>query len=243
MTENIVRNGVAHSVSTNERTKNAVNPRNSFVDNDKPALADACVEFDESQAQDRDKVAFEQRASAASQQAPAYPSITDHYDTRAGSEPKKHLQDNLQHLSLENPTDNDKFFESLQKVEDRISTLRQKHPKSNYQSMGDGEHYVDNILFREKKNITSRFQSVSETAERDAPRLPSQDTPSSTGAPDVMDVNLDMPVDDSQLLLNGDLGAFDEDELRARVRKMQVKLTRVNQTLKDMEKKLDEDKN
>jgi hypothetical protein len=52
-----------------------------------------------------------------------------------------------------------------------------------------------------------------------------------------------MPVDDSQLLLNGDLGAFDEDELRARVRKMQVKLTRVNQTLKDMEKKLDEDKN
>jgi hypothetical protein len=55
-------------------------------------------------------------------------------------------------------------------------------------------------------------------------------------AAQTMDVmSNEINLDDAQLLLNGELGAFDEDELRARVRKMQEKLTRVNQTLKDNE--------
>jgi hypothetical protein len=241
MTENIVRNGVAHSVATNERTKNAVNPRNSFVDNEKSALADASIEVTESRVKGRGTVAFETSAPAAMSGSPDYPSITDHYDTRAGLEPKTHIQDNLQKLSVENPTDSDKFFESLQKVEDRISTLRQKHPKANYQSLGDGEHYVDNILYREKKNNTSHFQSVNEVGERDVASLP-VDAPASELVPD-LEINEEMPVDDSQLLLNGELGAFDEDELRARVRRMQIKLTRVNQSLKDIEKNGDDVEN
>ena len=42
-------------------------------------------------------------------------------------------------------------------------------------------------------------------------------------------------LDEAQLLLNAELGAFDENELRAKVKKMQEKLIRVNQTLKDIE--------
>jgi predicted transcriptional regulator len=49
-----------------------------------------------------------------------------------------------------------------------------------------------------------------------------------------------MNVDDAQLILHGEQGAFNEDELRARVKKMQEKLTRVNQTLKDIENKNDQ---
>ena len=135
MTENIVRNGVAHFVATNERTKNAVNPRNSFVDNEKSALADASMDATESQVNGRDTVAFEKSEPAASLDTPDYPRITDHYDTRAGFEPKKHIHDNLQKLHVDKPTDNGKFFESLHKVEDRISTLRRSPAARRFQRM------------------------------------------------------------------------------------------------------------
>jgi hypothetical protein len=103
--------------------------------------------------------------------------------------------------------------------------------------------YKDNVLFREKKNIGTNIQSVRDGLPRDAPSLPTHEaSPDVDGilaaleAAQTMDVLSDeINLDDAKLLLNGELGAFDEDELRVRVRKMQEKLTRVNQTLKDIE--------
>ncbi len=256
MTEKIVRSVTAHSVATSDVTKNAVNPRNSFIDQDKATLADPAIEMDASEAKDKTLVAFLESQSVETGPAPSYPSIVEHFDTRSGLvEAKKHIQDNHQKLTLENPTDNDKFVESLQRIEERISTLREKHPKDNHQSTGAVPHlsdniqpldkvsYKDNILFREKKNIGTNIQWVRDGLPRDAPSLPTHEaSPDVDGilaaleAAQTVDVlSDDINLDDAQLLLNGELGAFDEDELRARVRKMQEKLTRVNQTLKDIE--------
>jgi di/tripeptidase len=103
--------------------------------------------------------------------------------------------------------------------------------------------YKDNILFREKKNIGTNIQSVRDGLPRDAPSLPAYKPSSEEGealaAADAAQrtdaLSDEINLDDAQLLLNGELSSFDEDELRARVRKMQEKLTRVNQTLKDIE--------
>jgi hypothetical protein len=256
MTEKIVRSVTAHSVVTSDVTKNAVNPRNSFIDQDKPTLADPAIEMDASETKDKTLVAFLESQPIETGPAPSYPSIVEHFDTRSGFvEAKKHIQDNRQKLTLEKPTDNDKFVESLHRIEERISTLREKHPKDNHQSTGPLPHfsdniqpldkvsYKDNILFREKKNIGANIQSVRDGLSRDAPNLPTDAslpdvdrTLATLDAAQTTDALSDeINLDDAQLLLNGELGAFDEDELRARVRKMQEKLTRVNQTLKDIE--------
>lgn len=257
MTDKIVRSETAHLVATSEITKNAVNPRNSFIDQDKPILADPAVHMDASDAKDKTLVAFSESPAIETGPASVFPSVVDHFDTRSGFvEAKKHIQDNRQKLAVENPTDNDKFFESLHRMEERISTLREKHPKDNHQSTGAMPHisdniqpldkvsYKDNVLFREKKNIKKNFQSVNESMQREALNLPTN-TPSSAENEALAALEIVQPadalsdeinLDDAHLLLNGELGAFDEDELRARVRKMQEKLTRVNQKLKDIEK-------
>ena len=166
MTEKIVRSVTAHSVATSDVTKNAVNPRNSFIDQDKATLADPAIEMDASEAKDKTLVAFLESQSIETAPAPAYPSIVEHFDTRSGLvEAKKHIQDNRQKITVENLTDNDKFVESLHRIEDRSSALREKHPKDNHQSTGSVPHfsdniqtldrlsYKDNVLFLTKKNI------------------------------------------------------------------------------------------
>lgn len=278
MTEKIFRSGVAHSVETNEHTKNAINPHNTFIENEKPALTDPSIEVAESKTQSRSLVAFEQSEPDKAPDAKGYPSIIDHLDTRTElCESKKHIHDNRQKLKIDNPTDSEKFFESLHRVEERIEAFRQKHPKDNYQSLGDGPRYVDNIqptdktsykdnrqslgleklqdnyqgigpadthvdniLYREKKNITSNVQLLKEAGERGTASLSAHESTSDLSDAIEMQANElmseELSLDDSQLLLNGELSAFDEDELRARVKKMKAKLTRVNQSLKDMEK-------
>ena len=258
MTEKIVRSVTAHSVVTSDVTKNAVNPRNSFIDQDKATLADPSIEMAASEAKDKTLVAFLESQSVETGSVPAYPSIVEHFDTRSGFvEAKKHIQDNRQKLTVKNPTDNDKFVESLHRIEDRISALREKHPKDTHQSTGSVPHfsdniqpldrlsYKDNVLFREKKNIGTNIQSGRDGLQRNAPSLPtnvsSSEVDENLGALEAAQttdaLSDEINLDDAQLLLNGELGAFDEDELRARVRKMQEKLTRVNQTLKDIENK------
>jgi hypothetical protein len=256
MTEKIVRSETAHSVVTSEITKNAVNPHNSFINQEKPTLADPAIEIDTTESKEKTMVAFPESQSIQTGPAPAYPAITDHFDTRSGFvEPKKHLHENRQKLTVENPSDNDKFFESLHKMEDRISTLREKHPRDNHQNTGPATHFADNmqpldqvsyqdhIFYLEKKNIGTNIQSARGGLQREAPNLPANETSSEAyealaaleHAPSTDALSDEINLDDAQLLLNGELGAFDEDELRARVRKMQEKLTRVNQTLKDIE--------
>ena len=59
MTEKIVRSETAHLVATSEITKNAVNPRNSFIDNDKSVLTEPTIEMEESAFKDKTTVPFQ----------------------------------------------------------------------------------------------------------------------------------------------------------------------------------------
>ena len=232
MTDKIVRSETAHSVVTSEVTKNAVNPHNSFINQDKPTLADPAIEMGASDSKEKTLVAISESQSIQPGPAPAYPAITDHFDTRIGFvEAKKHIHDNRQKLTVQNPTDNDKFFESLHKMEDRISTLREKHPKDNHQITGPATHFADNmqpldqvsyqdhILYREKKNIGANIQSARDGLQRKAPNLPRNEPLSEVDetlaaldvAPTTDTLSNELNLDDAQLLLNGELGAFDED--------------------------------
>jgi hypothetical protein len=247
MTDKIVKSLTAHSVVTSELTKNAINPRNTFIDNDKAALVDPEIELGNSEIKDKNTVTFQESAPVDRGDAPAYPSITEHFDTRrALTESKKRRRDNRQKLPAENLIDDAKFFESLHKVEERISTLRQNQSKDNIQPL-DQSSYKDNILYREKKNLVAHIQSVHENSQRNAASLPidtnsipSEEAVSASMTSEWDASSGDMNVDDAQLILHGEQGAFNEDELRARVKKMQEKLTRVNQTLKDIENKNDQ---
>lgn len=220
MTEKIVRSVTAHSVETSAITKNAVNPRNHFIDQKKTTLAEPTMEIEGSELKDKHSVAFEESPAVDAGAAPDYPSFTDHYDTRNElTQAKAHLRDNRQKLQSNTPQDN-------------IQQIAQVA-------------YKDTVLYQEKKNIHANFQSVRESLQRAVAKLPAHARSSSTDefcAPENTGFSNpvshdDINFDDAHLLLNGDLGVFDEDELRARVRKMQEKLTRVNQTLKDIENK------
>lgn len=224
MTEKIVKSLTAHSVETSEVTKNAINPRNSFIDRDIEGLSDPAIQIDGDQITDTRSPEFATSLSKDAGPVPAYPSRAESIDVRSQLRAaKQHLQDNRQKLQTRNQTD-------------------------NIQHMDQGALH-DTVLFLEKKNIHANFQSVRESLQRAVAKLPLPQ-PSPTLADvsnDSKDKSLSAPwpdqmnLDEAQVLLNGAVGAFDEDELRARVRKMQEKLTRVNQTLKNIEneKKLD----
>lgn len=218
MTEKIVKSVTAHSVATSEVTKNAVNPRNSFIDHDKDALSDPAIEMDGERIKDESSYEFETSPSRDLGLAPDYPVRTEHFDARTQlMAAKQHLQDNRQKLQTMHQIDN------IQQV-DQLALH-------------------DTVLYREKKNISANIQSVRESLQRAAAKLPLTESSiklaselddskeKALSAPTHEEINLD----EAQLLLNGEVGAFDEDELRARVRKMQEKLTRVNQTLIDIE--------
>ncbi len=218
MTKKIVKSVTAHSVATSEVTRNAVNPRNSFIDHDRECLSDPAIEIDGDQMKDQSSAVFETSPSRDAGPAPAYPSRVEHFDGRSQlMTAKPHLQDHRQKLQTTSLTDN------IQRL-DQVALH-------------------DTVLYKEKKNIHANFQSVRESLLRAAAKLslpestlkdanvPNDSNEEVLIAPCRDEINLD----EAQLLLNGEVGAFDEDELRARVRKMQEKLTRVNQTLKDIE--------
>lgn len=265
MPDNVFRSGVAHTVVTNEITKNAINPRNNFVTTDKKSLNDISDEFAQTPTDPEHD---------AKPEAPN-PIIQDRYDTHESlSESKTQIKRNRQKLQHEALTDSHVFLESLHKVEERIEHLRAQHPTqnrqslerhgitdniqslnkksysdnrqlvpekvigNNFQSVGTGRSTRDRILYKEKKNIKENLQHLSETsAHRASASLSAPTPPDNHSNPlDLAAINLqEMSVDDMSVLLDEAMNTFNEDELRARIRKMKEKLATANQTLKNIE--------
>jgi hypothetical protein len=205
------------------------------------------------------------------------------------SEPKPNVESNHQKLPIEKPTDPNKFYESLQRIEDRLHSIRDKKladnkqrldasiVQDNYQSLGSQKQYKDsvqslgskkqfvdnrqkisnseipdnyqdvgpadkltsNYLYKEKKNIQNNLQHVSDTPDsRSSPTFPPVDDAHEASSLIASEKSIsEMTEAEARQILAGDLGEFDEDELRAKVRQMREKLSKANRTLIDVEKK------
>lgn len=162
LSNDVFLNSTPHLVQTSELTKNAVNPRNIFIETDKAKLDDAATEFVEHPATLANTVQFETTFSDATQQASSHPSIKDSYDTHTSlSVPKTHMTSNVQAVSTDKSLENQTFFESLHQVEDRIQNLRKKHPSKNIQNLGHHEIH-DNIQSLDKTSYSDNRQLISE---------------------------------------------------------------------------------
>ncbi len=289
MNKKIISSGTPHSVATNERTKNAINPRNTFTETDEKKVME-----NETSLPILSPAANPQTSTTHAPDAATEEPIHTNADAKKFqtnnkfSEPKPVISSNRQKLPVEKATDPNKFYESLHRIEDRLHSIRDKKladnrqridaevTQDNYQSLGTQNRYEDNIqsldgkkqlinnrqriegkelldnyqdvgpvdkftshyLYKEKKNIQdNRQQGESVSAVRSSPSLRSD----SDRQPDSTLMN-EKPIDEmseveATQILGGNLGAFNEDELRAKVRQMREKLGKANQTLIDTEEK------
>jgi len=289
MNKKIISSGTPHSVATNERTKNAINPRNTFTETDEKKVLES-----EASLPILPPAAHPQTSSKHAPEAATEEPI--HSNAEAEKlltnnkffEPKPVISSNRQKLPVEKATDPNRFYESLHRIEDRLHNIRDKKladnrqridqdvTQDNYQSLGAQKRYEDNIqslggkkklidnrqkiegkelldnyqdvgpvdkftssyLYKEKKNIQdNRQQGESANVVRSLPSLLSD----SGGQSDSTLMNEksinEMTEVEATQILGGDLGAFNEDELRAKVRQMREKLGKANQTLIDTEEK------
>ena len=209
--ENIFRSGVAHAVETNLVTRNAVNPRHAFSDTNaeaQDALADSAEHAAHSakHAGDVDAPVVAGEHITDNLQAVDKPKFTDNWQSLG----KAHLQDNLQDV------DTDAFHE-------------------NRQSLGDSQSIHEQKLYLEKKSIRDNRQKVTSTiVQRVAPQLPvhASAPPSQNSAPS-------MPVTPTSGTPNNAMSTVaaklaEDDELRARMKKLKATVRDVSDSLSDL---------
>lgn len=175
MPNDVFLNGVLHSVQTSELTKNAINPRNAFVDNGKTELDDISAEFAKHPFDPIKALQIQPESSEAKQSQSNYPTIQDSFATdEVLSVSKTHLSRNFQKLSAEPAPESEMFHESLHNVEDRIHNLRKKHPSQNIQqierhniqnsqpSLGGVHRFDDNMQSLHQQSFPENRQMVDE---------------------------------------------------------------------------------
>jgi hypothetical protein len=168
-------NGVLHSVQTSELTKNAINPRNAFIDNGKTELDDISAEFAKHPLDPIKALQIQPESSETKQSQSNYPSTQDSFAADEFlSVAKTHLSRHSQKLSAEPASKSEMFHESLHKVEDRIQNLRKKHPSQNIQqldrhniqnsqpSVGDVHRLDDHMQPLHQKSLSENRQLVDE---------------------------------------------------------------------------------
>ncbi len=223
MPDNIFRSGVPHAVETNLVTRNAINPRHAFSDTNaeaQDALADSA------------ELASHSAKHAHDVDAPvvAGEQLTD--NLQAVDEPQ--FTDNWQALDKTNVTDN---WQSLGKThqQDNMQGVDTDAFHDNLQSLGPSQSIQEQKLYLEKKSIRDNRQKVTATvAQRAAPQLPvhASAPPSQNSAPS-------MPVTPTSGTPNNGMSAVaaklaEDDELRARMKKLKATVQDVSHTLSDL---------
>ena len=148
-------------------------------------------------------------------------------------------QDNYQSLGAQNRyEDNIQSLGGKKQLIDNCQKIEGKELLDNYQDVGPVDKFTSRYLYKEKKNIQdNRQQGESVSAVRSSPSLRSySDRQPDSTLMNEKSINEMTEVEATQIL-GGDLGAFNEDELRAKVRQMREKLGKANQTLIDAEGK------
>lgn len=175
MANDVFLNGVPHSVQTSELTKNAVNPRNTFIDTQKNELDAISDQFATQDAECIKAPEAEVESKQTEKVKTSYPTLKDSF---AADEflavSKKHISNHFQTLSSEGSVDRENFYESLHNVEDRIQRLRNKHPSKNIQHIGrnnlrdslqnsgEPQRFDDNMQMLDQKRFTENRQLVDE---------------------------------------------------------------------------------
>lgn len=127
MPDKVVRSGVAHTVVTSEVTKNAINPRNQFMETDKACLDD--IDAFAASTVDTNLVA---------QQAVTQPLLQSRFDTHTSlSVAKTHITNNVQKLAPEKLTDNIQHISTHQSTRDRILYKEKKNIQENIQHISE----------------------------------------------------------------------------------------------------------
>lgn len=254
MTNDVFLNGVPHSVQTSELTKNAVNPRNTFITDEKTRLDDVSTEFAKHESHAPTTLDTQAESTQLEKTASSYPTTQDSFDTHEVlSDSKKHVTDNFQTFSSDGSLSHEDFYVSLHSVEDRIQNLRHKHLSKNIQHLGNdhladsmqslgevprlGDNFQklpptqsrrDNVLYKEKKNIQENIQRI------EAPNVSREQA-----------ILGDSLLQDEKSALNTSVvqrqtesassSQSVEDEWMARLRKMREEIGKVNQSLTDFE--------
>jgi transcription-repair coupling factor (superfamily II helicase) len=209
-------------------TRNAINPRHAFSDTN-PAVQDALADSAEH--------ASHSAKHADDVDAPvvAGEHFTD--NLQAVDEPK--FTDNWQALDKTNITDN---WQSLGKAhqQDNMQGVDTDAFHDNRQSLGPSQSIQEQKLYLEKKSIRDNRQKVtSSIVQRAAPQMPAHvsDSPVQSNAPQ-RPVNQTAGTHDKAAVA-GASQPTEDDELRARMKKLKATVRDVNETLSDLAPKPD----
>jgi hypothetical protein len=213
-------NGVPHAVQTSELTKNAINPRNAFIDHEKNQLDDMSADFAKHAFDPIKALQMQPESSEVKPSQSNYPSTQDSFDTHdLLSVSKTHLTDNMQSLHQKSASENRQLIEQAS-VED------------NFQKLAPTLSRRDTILYKEKKNIHTNLQKIEASNSAREPATLVQTVQSEKKS----DLNAHALHADSQLpTKSASSRLLVEDKLRARVRKMKENIGQVNRTLKEIE--------
>lgn len=189
MKDQILRNGVPHTVTTSLVTNNAVLPQNTFIQDSASALGDSGLADTAPTPVPGDPATELQKIPSKAPQDPA-PSYPTAKDSLKANDPltniKSHIRDNIQALKNLAHSDNwqrvpvDKFNANVQEIgptknlQDNPQNAHEKSVADNFQSLGTSRSIEENKLYLEKKSIKSNRQLISKTTtERPEPNLTS----------------------------------------------------------------------
>lgn len=226
MTDEILRNGVPHNVTTSLVTRNAVLPQNIFIKEESSTLRDSSEEGVAPALVKRDpSMKFEQTSSTPEPQAaPNYPVAKNKLAANdALSITKSHIRDNIQ--ALKNLAHSDNY----QRIGD-------DEFNQNMQSLGASRSIEDNKLYLEKKSIKSNRQLIAKsTTARAAPNLaiPSATSPSDLDSEERL--NQATRSQNAESSRKDKDGSDSDNEFQMRVKKLKRHVRNVDSTLQNLD--------
>jgi hypothetical protein len=225
--DNIFRSGVPHAVETNLVTRNAINPRHAFSE-DNPAAQDASPN-------DAEHAAHLAKL-AGDIHAPVVPG--EHLTDNLQALEKSKFTDNLQALDKTNITDN---WQSLGKADqqDNLQAVGTDTFNDNRQSLGPSQSIQEQKLYLEKKSIKDNRQKVASTiVQRAAPQMPVHEAASPVSS-SAAQASVKATGTQYKATAAGASQPAEDDELRARMKKLKATVRDVNDALSDLEPKPD----
>ena len=226
MTDEILRNGVRHTVTTSLVTKNAVLPQNTFIQEQASALGDSGLS-------DATPASPTHAPSSEFQQTRSKPDIEPAPSPQATADKlqandalttiKSHIRDNIQ--ALKNLAQSDNW----QNIDvDKLN--------SNAQGLGTSRSIEENKLYLEKKSIKDNRQKISETTNgRDAANLsaPAEIKPTGSSSKEIerqakVGQAGDTTLPDKNM-------PFEDSEFQMRVKKLKGHVRNVDSTLQNLD--------
>ena len=205
-------------------TRNAVNPRHAFSDTN-PEAQDPLPDSTEHAAHTAKQAVDGDAPVVAGEH------ITD--NLQGADKPK--FTDNWQALDTTNVTDN---WQSLGKahLQDNLQDVDTDAFHDNLQSLGHTQSIQEQKLYLEKKSIRDNRQKVATTfVQREAPQLPAQAVASNAVQPNATQPVAHALADQSQNPPSASPShPLEDDELRARMKKLKATVRDVNHTLSDL---------